>query len=135
MVGNSTCGRGATGSIWYAMAPARARPAVKSEVATGLRMNGAERLIALVPGCRLRRARVDGVAYVQRCEPPCDSIKEQIDDGRSIQSQHLTHDEAADDGDAERTPQFGSGAGAQGERHSPEQGGHGGHHDGPESQQ
>src|SRR5207237_119450 len=44
MVGNSTWGRGATGKKRYEMTPERARPAVSSEVATGLRINGEERL-------------------------------------------------------------------------------------------
>src|SRR5882724_12519361 len=46
MVGNSTCGRGETGSNVYAIAPARARARVRRVVATGRLMKGVEILIA-----------------------------------------------------------------------------------------
>src|SRR5436309_15694118 len=49
MVGNSTCGSGETGKSRYDTTPASARPAVRSEVATGLRMNGDDRLTATPP--------------------------------------------------------------------------------------
>src|SRR5271169_802732 len=42
IVGKSTCGSGATGSLKYAKIPARARPIVSRVVATGRRMNGAD---------------------------------------------------------------------------------------------
>src|SRR5262245_50165537 len=45
IVGYSTCGIGATGRNRKAMPPASARAAVSKDVATGLRMNGVERLI------------------------------------------------------------------------------------------
>src|SRR3954469_21870207 len=44
MVGNSTSGSGATGRLLLAVPPARASPAVRSEVATGRRINGEEML-------------------------------------------------------------------------------------------
>src|SRR3954466_10857395 len=44
MVGDSTCGRGATGRKKYASAPASATATVSSVVPTGRRMNGADRL-------------------------------------------------------------------------------------------
>ncbi len=47
MVGNSTCGSGATGRLMYPSAPAMSTAALSSEVATGRRMNGAEKLIGL----------------------------------------------------------------------------------------
>src|SRR5256885_683672 len=56
MVGNSTCGSGATGSFVYASAPAMSSPALRSEVPTGRRMKGSEKLMP-APGapasCRL----------------------------------------------------------------------------------
>src|SRR3984957_5043552 len=42
IVGKSTCGRGETGNTWKAMAPAMATATVRSVVATGLWINGAE---------------------------------------------------------------------------------------------
>ena len=42
MVGNSTCGRGDTGSSRYAAAPARVIATTRSVVATGFRMKGSE---------------------------------------------------------------------------------------------
>jgi hypothetical protein len=44
IVGRSTCGRGATGKNRNAITPDRNIAKVISEVATGLRMNGAEKL-------------------------------------------------------------------------------------------
>jgi hypothetical protein len=44
MVGKSTCGSGATGKNRNAIAPERKIAMVTSEVATGLRTNGAEKL-------------------------------------------------------------------------------------------
>ena len=57
MVGKSTCGSGATGSTVNAMAPAMATAMVSSVVATGRRMNGAERFMQAP-----RRAAVAGSA-------------------------------------------------------------------------
>src|SRR3954467_3685542 len=46
MVGKSTCGSGATGSIGNATIPIKSIPAISREVAIGLLMNGSEILIA-----------------------------------------------------------------------------------------
>src|SRR4029077_8620802 len=53
IVGNSTCGSGATGNIVYARAPAIKTAALSSDVATGPRMKGSEKLNAAHPsdGC------------------------------------------------------------------------------------
>jgi hypothetical protein len=45
IVGKSTCGSGATGNLRNPSAPAKAMPSVKSLVATGRAMNGAEMFI------------------------------------------------------------------------------------------
>src|SRR5438270_2935119 len=45
ITGNSTCGNGATGRKLNANAPARSNAAASSEVAIGLRINGAETFI------------------------------------------------------------------------------------------
>src|SRR2546430_4206147 len=55
IVGNSTWGRGDTGSSRKATNPARASPPVRSVVATGLAMKGAE-TFTLVPGGASSRA-------------------------------------------------------------------------------
>ncbi len=62
-------------------------------------------------------------------------IEGEIDDRRSVQSKDLAEDEAADDGDAERATKFRADAGAEGERKSGQERGHGGHHDGAETEQ
>ncbi len=55
MVGKSTWGKGATGSSVKPTMPASVRPTVKSVVATGRRMNGADRLMAGPPPASSRR--------------------------------------------------------------------------------
>src|SRR5450631_1051378 len=53
MVGKSTSGRDATGNRLYATEPARSSARLNSEVATGRRMNGADRcIVALIRGDR-----------------------------------------------------------------------------------
>jgi hypothetical protein len=47
ITGNSTWGRGATGSWRYAMTPARRSPTASSEVPMGRRMKGSEMLTAV----------------------------------------------------------------------------------------
>jgi hypothetical protein len=49
MVGKSTCGSGATGSSRNAITPLSARPIVRSVVATGRSMNGAEMFMCRSP--------------------------------------------------------------------------------------
>src|ERR1700685_386206 len=69
MVGNSTCGSGATGSKRKAITPESARAAVSSEVATGRLMNGAERFTgySACTGCAyLRRAALSARERVTR---------------------------------------------------------------------
>src|SRR5271156_4356122 len=54
MVGKSTSGNGATGSTSKAIAPASATATVRSVVATGRRMKGAEIFMRVPPVLRLR---------------------------------------------------------------------------------
>jgi hypothetical protein len=56
-------------------------------------------------------------------------IKGQIDDRRSIKSEHLRDNQAANDSDAKRLPQFAANAHADGERQRTKHRGHRGHHD------
>src|SRR5438034_4781328 len=50
-----------------------------------------------------------------------EAVEREVDDGRRVERQQLAHDEAADDGDAERLPQLGAHAAAERERHAAEQ--------------
>ena len=68
MVGKSTCGSGATGSIGKATIPTRRIPAIRSEVATGLRMKGAEMLMTLWP--RSRRSSGPAPAPARALQAP-----------------------------------------------------------------
>ncbi len=75
MVGNSTCGRLDTGNSLYATAPARMIATDSRKVATGRRMNGAEkctrpaRAERRLPLQSLRRARADR-PYARRPRGP-----------------------------------------------------------------
>jgi hypothetical protein len=60
MVGKSICGNDATGRNGNAAIPANATAAIKSEVATGRRMNGSERFIV---SNRLVKNRASSTAY------------------------------------------------------------------------
>src|SRR5581483_3040460 len=53
----------------------------------------------------------------------------EIDDGGGEKRQKLAQDEAADDGDAERTAKFGADSGINGERQRAQKRGHSGHED------
>src|SRR6266545_3554836 len=134
ITGNSTWGRGATGSWRYAMMPASRSPTARSEVPIGRRMKGAEMLTAarrLVCGRRRgQRARAGDAT-----EPLGEAIEVQVDDGRGVEREDLREDQTAHDGDAERPPQLRAGARAEGEGQAAEEGGHRRHHDGPEAQE
>src|SRR5260370_19473721 len=56
-------------------------------------------------------------------------IEGQLDDRRSIKSEHLRDNQPADDSDAERLPQFAANAHADGKRQCAEERGHRCHHD------
>ena len=116
--------------------PASAMPSVNSVVATGRRMkSGRAGSISRgrppdVVRPRLER-RVERPPRSRRRQP----IEEEIDDRRGEEGQHLAHDQAADDGDAQRMAQLGADAGAQHQRQRAEQRRHGGHQDRAEAQQ
>ena len=63
-----------------------------------------------------------------------EAIEVQVDHRCRIQGEHLAHDQAADDRDAERTPELRPVAAPEGEGQGAEQRGHRGHHDRPEAQ-
>ncbi len=68
-------------------------------------------------------------------EPELEAVEVKIDDRSGEERQKLAHDEAADDGDAERAAELGAGAAAERERKRAEQRSHGGHEDGTETKQ
>ena len=111
-----------------ATTPAAASPKVSRVVATGRRIKRVEGLMARF---RLARRRADdcpGEAHRQ-------AVKPEIDHRRSEQRQQLADQQAADDGDAKRMPQFGARAGAEHQRQGAEYRGHRRHQDRPEPQQ
>ena len=70
-----------------------------------------------------------------KSEAVCQPIESQINHRRGVQSEQLAEDKSANDGDAQRTAQFGADTAADGKRQSAEERSHGGHHDGTEAQQ
>ena len=60
-------------------------------------------------------------------DPGLQAIHVDVNDGRGEEREHLAEDEAAYDGDAEGTAEFGANAGAQRQRHGAEKRGHSGH--------
>src|SRR5579885_1671784 len=117
MVGNSTCGSGATGSWRKATQPASASAAVSSDVPTGRRMKGAEMPVTAL--CRLGVAEHDAAAPPP--EAPGEAVEGEVDDRRRVEGEDLAHEEPAHDGDAERPAQLGAGARAEGERQPAQQ--------------
>ena len=118
IVGNSTCGSGATGRKKYAMPPASASATVRRLVPIGRRMNGVERLIAPPPAPARARLPATGLARPapasSRAGPR--AIEGEIDDRRRVERQELAEDESAHDRDAERPAQLRAGAAAERER-------------------
>src|SRR6267378_3897692 len=72
------------------------------------------------------------VLFSQSAKP--EFVESEINDRSCVERKKLAHDEAADDADAEGAAKFGTGAGAEGQRESAKEGGHGGHQDGAEAQ-
>ena len=62
-------------------------------------------------------------------------IEEDVNDRRCVKREHLAEQQSADHGDAQRTANFRSDAVAKRQRNACQQGRHGGHHDGAETQQ
>src|ERR1019366_3635681 len=91
------------------------------------------------PKCSLGHLRQGELLFITgtaKAGHPCGSAPEpEIDNRSSEQSQDLAEDQTADDRDPERFPEFGTNAAAKREGNSAEQRGHGGHHNGAETQQ
>ena len=90
-----------------------------------------------VHGAGSRRHGSAGRAPLRRRTPDArgDAVERQVDHRRREQGQHLAHQQAADDADAERMAQLRSRAGAEHQRQGAEDRRHGGHQDRPEAQQ
>src|SRR5258708_28106013 len=89
---------------------------------------------------RLRRIRYGGGDLAGRAaapagEPMREAVEIEVDDRRGVEGEPLRHEQAADNGDAERAAQLGAGALADGERQAAADRGEGRHHDRPEAQQ
>ena len=67
-------------------------------------------------------------------QPEPQPVEIKIDDRSREQRECLAHDESADNGHSQWTPEFGPGACTQRQRQSSQERGHGGHHDRPEAQ-
>ena len=80
------------------------------------------------PGSKLFCGRSDG----GRLRPPPQPVDQEVNHRRRVQRQYLRHEQAADDGDAERPAQFGAGARGDHQRDAREQRRHRRHQDGPE---
>src|ERR1700730_9858369 len=90
-----------------------------------------------VPGAELvglRRSWRDG-SRARTLNPGLQAVEVEVHDRRGEQREHLAEDEATDNGDAERPAELGARARAEGQGQRAEQSGHGGHHDGAETQQ
>src|SRR5271166_2758866 len=116
MVGNSTCGRGETGSRRKASAPESARATVSRVVATGRRIKVSETAM------RFDR-RVVGEFYGSAARGPAlgQAIESEEDHRRGIEGENLADDQTTHDGDAQRAAELGAGAGSQRQRQSGEQ--------------
>src|SRR5690242_16738107 len=64
-----------------------------------------------------------------------DAVKEDIDDGRGVESEYLAEQKTAHHGDAQRAAQLGAFSGAKGQGNARQKRGHGSHHNGTEAQQ
>ena len=99
-----------------------ASAAVSSDVATGRLMNGSERFMVTEVELKLH-AGCSSPQWLQgwlasacaglRLNAFGQTVKEQINDRRRVEGQHLADDQSADDGDAERPAQFRADAGSK----------------------
>src|ERR1700694_6184062 len=64
-----------------------------------------------------------------------DAIEKGVNHRRSVQREHLTHEQPANHGDAQRPSKLRTNAGAKRQWQTAKKRGHGGHHDGPETKQ
>src|SRR5438128_5109039 len=127
ITGYSTWGRGATGSIRYAMIPASSRATLMSVVPMGRRMKGSEMFMGAGSIRRLRQRCGLGLAALEALGEP---VEREVDDRCGVEREELGEEQSADDCDTERAAQLGAGAGTEGQRQPAEERGHGRHDDG-----
>src|SRR2546423_6205214 len=94
ITGYSTWGRGATGSIRYAMSPASSRATLSSVVPMGRRMNGSEMFTAASIR-RLRQRR--GLGALAPLEALGEPVEREVDDRRGVEGEELRQQQSADD--------------------------------------
>src|SRR5512147_8917 len=79
------------------------------------------------------KASLSRRAQAREIEPA--AVEVDVNHGRRIEGEHLAHDQAADNGDAERTPELRTHACSQRQRQAAEQRRKSRHHDRPKAQQ
>src|SRR5271169_71793 len=70
--------------------------------------------------------------FAEKMKP--EAVESEIDDRGGVEGEELAHDESADDADAEGAAELRAGASAEGQGQSAEEGGHGGHENGAETE-
>src|SRR2546428_12675289 len=76
-----------------------------------------------------------GATILFLSEADSEAIEREINHRRGEKREDLAEDEAADDRDSERAPQFETGSGTERERYTGKERRHRGHHDRPETEQ
>ncbi len=74
-------------------------------------------------------------ASADALNPGLEAVEIDVYDRSGEEGKHLAEDKAADNRYAQGTAELGADTRAEGERHGAKKSGHGGHHDGPETQQ
>src|ERR1700722_6229 len=106
IVGKSTCGRGETGRAPYPSNPPNAIATVRSVVAAGRAMKGAETFM----GRRASRSLGGRGARTATEKVRAEALDRKVNDGRRVQRQELAEQQSADDADAEGPAQLRSGS-------------------------
>src|SRR5690348_11327995 len=134
IVGYSTWGNAATGSMRKAMIPTSASAIVSRVVAIGRLIKGAERFMWLAWMCS------EGVLCGDRCGASLtnalgDTVERKIDHRSRIQREDLTDDQSSNDGDAKRAAKLRSDSRADRQRQRAEQRRHRRHHNRSKTQE
>src|ERR1700730_2738921 len=86
----------------------------------------------LVAGLRSFQSSVNGLNAAKAAGQP---IKPDVHHRSGVKREQLANQQSSDDANAEWLAQLRTGAATHGQRQSPKERGHGGHHDGPEAQE
>src|SRR3984957_9013727 len=135
IVGKSTCGSGETGKASYPSNPPSAIAMVRSVVATGRAINGAEMFMGRRALTSLGRRGARRGARAAAKKGRAEAVDRQVNDRRRVERQELTEQQSADDADAERPAQLRSGSLPEHQRQRGEQRRHRRHQDRPEPQE